>query len=52
MQYQWPGYRPWSRQIPTRDLFNAPIPLTRAKLAKQVAKFVAHFIAVSIISSL
>jgi hypothetical protein len=51
MQCQWPGYQPWSRQIPTRDFRNPPGPITRAKLAKNVAKSVARFIAVSIISS-
>ncbi|KAH9967214.1 hypothetical protein BC827DRAFT_1123572 [Russula dissimulans] len=40
----WPGYQPWSRQIPTRDFRNPPGPLTRAKLAKNVAKCVVRFI--------
>ena len=48
MQYQWPGYRPWSRQIPTRDFRKTPEPVTRAKLAKNVAKSVARFISVSV----
>ena len=44
---QWPGYPPWSRQIPTRDFRNPPGPITRAKLAKNVAKSVLRFIQVS-----
>jgi len=40
----WPGYQAWSRQIPTRDFRNPPGPITRAKLAKNVAKSVARFI--------
>ena len=51
MQYQWPGYQPWSRQIPTRDFRNPPGPITRAKLAKNVAKSVARFISVGVISN-
>jgi hypothetical protein len=51
MQYQWPGYQPWGRQIPTRDFRDhPPRPITRAKLAKNVAESVARFIAVSISS--
>ncbi|THH19433.1 hypothetical protein EW146_g1712 [Bondarzewia mesenterica] len=38
------GTPPWSRQIPTRDFRNPPGPITRAKLAKNVAKSVARFI--------
>ena len=51
VQNQWPGYQPWSRQIPTRDFRNPPGPITRAKLAKNVAKSVARFIVVCIILS-
>jgi len=40
----WPGYKPWSRQIPTRDFRNPSGPITRSKLAKNVAKAVARFI--------
>ncbi|KAF9048219.1 hypothetical protein BDZ89DRAFT_1089137 [Hymenopellis radicata] len=43
--FQWPGYRPWSRQIPTKDFRSPPGPITRAKLAKNVAKCVQRFIA-------
>jgi len=45
VRINWPGYQPWSRQIPTRDFRNPPEPMTRAKLAKNVAKSVARFIA-------
>ncbi|KAG6813821.1 hypothetical protein H0H92_006765 [Tricholoma furcatifolium] len=42
----WPGYRPWSRQIPTKDFRSPPQPITRAKLAKNVAKCVERFLSV------
>jgi len=45
VRLNWPGYQPWSRQIPTRDFRNPPGPITRGKLAKNVAKSVARFIA-------
>lgn len=41
---QWPGYPPWSRQIPTRDFRSPPGPITRSKLAKNVAKTVLRFL--------
>ncbi|KAH9993734.1 hypothetical protein BJV74DRAFT_366639 [Russula compacta] len=44
VRINWPGYQPWSRQIPTRDFRNPPGPITRAKLAKNVAKSVSRFI--------
>ena len=44
---QWPGYPPWSRQIPTRDFRSPPQPVTRAKLARNVAKTIKRFIEVS-----
>ncbi|TFY76503.1 hypothetical protein EWM64_g7510 [Hericium alpestre] len=44
VRINWPGYAPWSRQIPTRDFRNPPGPITRAKLAKNVAKSVQRFI--------
>lgn len=44
---QWPGYAPWSRQIPTRDFRSPPGPITRSKLAKNVAKTIQRFIDVS-----
>jgi len=44
VRINWPGYNSWSRQIPTRDFRNPPGPITRAKLAKNVAKSVARFI--------
>ncbi|KAA1468803.1 hypothetical protein DENSPDRAFT_772093 [Dentipellis sp. KUC8613] len=44
VRINWPGYAPWSRQIPTRDFRNPPGPITRAKLAKNVAKSVKRFI--------
>jgi hypothetical protein len=50
VRINWPGYNSWSRQIPTRDFRNPPGPITRAKLAKNVAKSVARFIVVSSLS--
>jgi hypothetical protein len=44
VRINWPGYQPWSRQIPTRDFRNPPGPITRSKLAKNVSKSVARFI--------
>lgn len=41
--FQWPGYRQWSRQIPTKDFRSPPGPITLAKLAKNVAKCVQRF---------
>ncbi|KAI0270123.1 hypothetical protein BGY98DRAFT_1011770 [Russula aff. rugulosa BPL654] len=43
VRLNWPGYQPWSRQIPTRDFRNPPGPITRSKLSKNVAKCVARF---------
>ena len=48
--FQWPGYRQWSRQIPTKDFRSPPGPITIAKLAKNVAKCVQRFMLVSIVS--
>ncbi|EIM80459.1 uncharacterized protein STEHIDRAFT_125987 [Stereum hirsutum FP-91666 SS1] len=45
VRINWPGYASWSRQIPTRDFRTPPQPVTRAKLAKNVAKTVERFIA-------
>ncbi|EPT04896.1 hypothetical protein FOMPIDRAFT_1034573 [Fomitopsis schrenkii] len=44
IRLMWPGYAPWSKQIPTRDFRTPPQPITRAKLAKNVAKTVQRFI--------
>ncbi|KAI0350668.1 hypothetical protein OH77DRAFT_1050988 [Trametes cingulata] len=44
IRLNWPGYAPWSRQIPTRDFRSPPHPITRAKLAKNVAKTINRFI--------
>ena len=46
VRLNWPGYASWSRQIPTRDFRKLPGPITRAKLARNVAKTVARFIKV------
>jgi hypothetical protein len=44
IRLEWPGYRQWSRQIPTKDFRSPPGPITRAKLAKNVAKCISRFI--------
>jgi hypothetical protein len=41
---QWPGYKQWSRQIPTKDPHNPSRPMTLANLAKWVARCVQRFI--------
>jgi hypothetical protein len=44
IRLEWPGYRQWSKQIPTKDFRNPPGPITLGKLAKNVAKCVQRFI--------
>lgn len=44
IRLEWPGYRQWSRQIPTKDFRTPPGPITLAKLAKNVAKCIQRFI--------
>ncbi|CDO77674.1 hypothetical protein BN946_scf184969.g25 [Trametes cinnabarina] len=44
IRINWPGYAPWGRQIPTRDFRSPPLPVTRSKLARNVAKTVQRFI--------
>ncbi|KAF5373259.1 hypothetical protein D9615_007457 [Tricholomella constricta] len=44
VRIQWPGYRQWSRQIPTKDFRSPPQPITKAKLAKNIAKCVERFL--------
>ncbi|KAE9402582.1 hypothetical protein BT96DRAFT_816374, partial [Gymnopus androsaceus JB14] len=39
----WPGYCPWSHQIPL-DFKTPPSPITRAKLANNVARCIQRFI--------
>ena len=43
---QWPGYRAWTKQIPTMDFKSPKGPITRAKLAKNIANCVKRFIEV------
>ncbi|KAG1869526.1 hypothetical protein F4604DRAFT_888023 [Suillus subluteus] len=44
IRLQWPGYRAWTRQIPTMDFKSPKGPITRAKLAKNIANCVKRFI--------
>ncbi|KAF9644044.1 hypothetical protein BDM02DRAFT_3103514, partial [Thelephora ganbajun] len=40
----WPGYKSWTKQIKTKDWRREPKPITKAKLANEVAKKVQNFI--------
>ncbi|EPQ56456.1 hypothetical protein GLOTRDRAFT_138182 [Gloeophyllum trabeum ATCC 11539] len=44
IRLNWPGYEPWSKQIPTKNWKSVPGPITRQKLAKQVARRIDDFI--------
>jgi len=44
IRLEWPGYRQWSRQIPTKDFKSPPRPINMTKLCKNVAKCVQRFI--------
>ncbi|KAL1762606.1 hypothetical protein FB107DRAFT_244176 [Schizophyllum commune] len=44
IRLEWPGYRSWTKQIPAKDFKKVPSPITREKLAKEVAKCVKRFI--------
>ncbi|KAF8636392.1 hypothetical protein AX17_003574 [Amanita inopinata Kibby_2008] len=44
IRLEWPEYRQWSRQIPTKDFRSPPQPITMTKLCKSVAKCVMRFI--------
>ncbi|KAI0666752.1 hypothetical protein C8Q78DRAFT_1072139 [Trametes maxima] len=44
IRLNWPGYAPWTRQIPTKDFRSPPHPITRSKLARNVAKVIKRFI--------
>ncbi|KAH7907264.1 hypothetical protein BJ138DRAFT_521918 [Hygrophoropsis aurantiaca] len=44
IRIQWPGYDSWTRQIPTKDFRVPKGPITRAKLAKNVANCLRRFI--------
>lgn len=44
IRLQWPGYRAWTKQIPTMDFKSPKGPITRGKLAKNIASCVQRFI--------
>ncbi|KDQ61577.1 hypothetical protein JAAARDRAFT_123166 [Jaapia argillacea MUCL 33604] len=44
IRINWRGYEPWSKQIPTKNWKNPPGPITRQKLAKQVARRIEEFV--------
>jgi len=44
VEFWWPGYGNWSRQIPTKDFRNPPYPITHSKLAKNIARTIEGLI--------
>ncbi|KAG1741094.1 hypothetical protein EDB19DRAFT_734776 [Suillus lakei] len=44
VRIEWPGYRSWKRQLLTRDYRKTPGPITKAKLAKNLAICMRRFI--------
>lgn len=44
VRIEWPGYPPWNCQLPTRDYRKTPGPITKAKLAKNLATCIRRFI--------
>ncbi|KAF8631914.1 hypothetical protein AX15_002171 [Amanita polypyramis BW_CC] len=44
IRLEWPGYRQWSRQIPTKDFKSPPRPINMTKLCRNVAKCIQRFI--------
>ncbi|KAG1869525.1 hypothetical protein F4604DRAFT_887944 [Suillus subluteus] len=44
VRIEWPGYRRWNCQLPTRDYRKTPGPITKAKLAKNLATCIRRFI--------
>ncbi|KAH7929118.1 hypothetical protein BV22DRAFT_1102685 [Leucogyrophana mollusca] len=44
IRIQWPGYDAWTRQIPTKDFRVPKGPITKGKLAKNIANCVKRFI--------
>ncbi|KAG1869527.1 hypothetical protein F4604DRAFT_1773768 [Suillus subluteus] len=47
IRLQWPGYRAWTKQIPTMDFKSPKGPITRAKLAKTSHAAMLHNLCVS-----
>ncbi|KAH7929122.1 hypothetical protein BV22DRAFT_156044 [Leucogyrophana mollusca] len=43
IRLQWPGYFPRHESIPTRDYRSPPTPITKAKLAKNIARLLRRF---------
>jgi len=44
IRLEWPGYAPWAQQMRTKDWRRKPSPITKAKLATEVAKKVDRFL--------
>ncbi|OJA19775.1 hypothetical protein AZE42_03988 [Rhizopogon vesiculosus] len=48
VRIEWPGYRPWKKQLLTRDYRKTPGPITKARLAKNLARCIRQFIKVTV----
>lgn len=46
VRIEWPGYPSWVRQLTTRDYRKTPGPITKAKLARNLATCIHKFIQV------
>ena len=44
MVFQWPGYQPFHKQVPTRDYTHERRMISKEKLAKVVARSVKQFL--------
>jgi len=44
LRLEWPGYKSWTKQIKTKDWRRDPQPITKSKLAVEVAKKVQTFV--------
>lgn len=46
LRIEWPGYLSWNCQLPTRDYRKTPGPITKARLAKNLATCIRKFVRV------
>ncbi|KAG2122112.1 hypothetical protein DEU56DRAFT_78395 [Suillus clintonianus] len=44
LRIEWPGYLSWNCQLPTRDYRKTPGPITKARLAKNLATCIRKFV--------
>lgn len=47
LSVKWVGYKPWTKQIATKDYKHPPQPLTVAKLARHVSRALEKYFEVS-----